>query len=205
LITTSKASRPRSSVAAGREHFGGRSGAVEVCAICKALSTLRLATNSAPAPRRMGSTAAAWRRPAPRMSTFLPAGLAQVDRDVAHQAHAVEVLGPAAIAIELEGIGRTGGLGAGRQIGGVGAGVELERHGHVQAAAAGRGNASTARQSRPSGGFDPGVDQCWPVAGKLGVDQRGLAVGDRLADHRIAVGGSPMLYFVPRAGSAPCW
>ena len=103
------------------------------------MATLRLAiTSSAGRSARNGSSAPRTAPPAPSISTRLPCQRhAEVALDVVDQADAVEVVDhDAAVGLELQRVDRAGDAGTFAPLGGQLEGLQLERRGDVQAAAA---------------------------------------------------------------------
>ena len=116
-------------------------------------------------------------------------GHAQIAFDVVGQAQAVEVVDDdAPTALELHGVGRAGNACPLVLLGGHLEGLQLERRGDIQAAAA--AVAEGAHRSNETFGrtFDLAVLEVLPRAlRKAGVDQRRLAMGDGAADDSVAV------------------
>ncbi len=110
----------------------------------------------------------------------------EVGDDIAYQAHAVEVFGIDPIAVELHGVDGAGHARALRQVGGVGEGVQLERRGDIQAAAAagakcidGAGELAQFAQNRRV------LDLLADGLGKHALDQRRFGVPDGVADNGV--------------------
>ncbi len=114
--------------------------------------------------------------------------VADVVRDVAHQADAVGVVAENLIAVELERVDGAGRFRPQRQRGRQRIGIELERHRHVEPPPA----LADEREHGLVEGDQLGIDAlvAHRLAGLLregGMDGGRLAVRDRVADHAIAV------------------
>jgi hypothetical protein len=109
---------------------------------------------------------------------------------VAHQADAVAVVGEPAVGVEAQQVGRFGQRRARRHCLGQCAGLELEGHGDVAAARARFGKGVHRLDEAVHRAQHAGVFQVLAgLAGELGMDERRLAVRDRVAEDRVTIGG----------------
>ena len=112
----------------------------------------------------------------------------QVVQQIAHQAHAIKIFGIDLATFELHGIDGTGHLRTGREIGGIGKGVQLERRRHIHATATRCAKRVHHLGKAAQRGQQLGVFDVLPShLGESGVDERRLALLNGVADDGVTV------------------